>query len=56
MTVLYADLEEKSQPVFAPGQTLQIAQAAPGVQQQAQMQQQRNAATFQGVGVGVAAM
>ncbi|KAF7799436.1 hypothetical protein EIP86_010671 [Pleurotus ostreatoroseus] len=42
MTVLYSDLEEKSQPVFAPGATLQIAAATPGVQQQAQMQQQRN--------------
>ena len=51
MTVLYSDLEEKSQPVFAPGATLQLAQAGPGVQQQAQMQQQRNAATFPGVGV-----
>ena len=28
MTVLYSDLEEKSTPVFAPGQTLQLAQAA----------------------------
>ena len=42
MTVLYSDLEEKSQPVFAPGATLRIAAATPGVQQQAQMQQQRN--------------
>ena len=49
MTVLYSDLEEKSQPVFAPVATLQIAQAGPGVQQQAQMQQQRNTTTFQGV-------
>lgn len=29
MTVLYSDLEEKSTPVFAPGQTLQIAQQQP---------------------------
>ena len=29
MTVLYSDLEEKSTPVFAPGQTLQLAQAQP---------------------------
>lgn len=62
MTVLYSDLEEKSQPVFAPGATLQISQAAPGVQAQAQLQQQRNAMTAAsgpvGVfpGVGVASM
>ena len=35
MTVLYADLEEKSAPVFAPGPTLQLAQAQQQQQQQA---------------------
>ena len=50
MTVVYSDLEEKSQPVFGPGATLQMAAAGPGVQAQAQMQQQRNVGTFQGVG------
>ncbi|KAA1473840.1 hypothetical protein DENSPDRAFT_840356 [Dentipellis sp. KUC8613] len=43
MTVLYSDLEEKSQPAFAPGQTLQ-----PTAQQPA-LAAQRGA--FQGVGI-----
>ena len=50
MTVVYSDLEEKSQPVFGPGATLAMAGAGPGVAAQAQMQQQRNVGTFQGVG------
>ncbi len=50
MTVLYADLEEKSQPLFAPSVTLQPAQA----QQQPSQQQQPIVPTgrqFQGMGV-----
>ncbi|KDQ62074.1 hypothetical protein JAAARDRAFT_189448 [Jaapia argillacea MUCL 33604] len=43
MTVMYADLEEKSQPVFAPGLTLQIASAGvnPPQAQPAQATQQQ---------------
>jgi CCR4-NOT transcription complex subunit 2 len=40
MTVLYSDLEEKSQPAFAQGSTL--TPAAPGTQQQTQVQQQQS--------------
>ena len=53
MTVLYADLEEKSQPVFAPSVTLQLAQ--PPAQAQ-QPQQPMVAAPRQFPGIGVAAM
>ncbi|THH17260.1 hypothetical protein EW146_g3510 [Bondarzewia mesenterica] len=46
MTVLYADLEEKSQPVFAPGPTLQLNTPA---QQQVTVAQR---GAYQGVGMG----
>ncbi|GJE97656.1 NOT2 family protein [Phanerochaete sordida] len=53
MTVLYSDLEEKSTPVFAPGQTLQLAQ--PTATQTPQHQPQAMVASgrvgFQGLGV-----
>ena len=52
MTVLYADLEEKSQPVFAPSITLQLAQ--PPTQAQPPMVAAATAAAgrqFQGIGV-----
>ena len=61
MTVLYSDLEEKNTPVFAPGQTLQLAQApnpaAPAQQQQQQPQPQAMVANARGFqGMGMAAM
>ena len=65
MTVLYSDLEEKSTAVFAPGQTLQLAQQAPSAaqaqqQQQQQQQQAQNMVAGGRVGgfqtLGVAAM
>lgn len=48
MTVLYADLEEKNQPVFAPSVTLQLAQPSPA--------QQPMVAARQFPAIGVAAM
>ena len=54
MTVLYTDLEEKSTPVFAPGQTLQLAQP-PNAQPQ-QHQPQAMVASGRVGGFGVAAM
>lgn len=53
ITVLYSDLEEKSQPVFAPSVTLQLAQPPSQAQQP---QQPMVAATRQFPGIGVAAM
>lgn len=49
MTVLYADLEEKQNPLFAPSQTLQLNNP-PAHQQQSQPAQQRVGA-FQGMGM-----
>lgn len=53
MTVLYSDLEEKSTPVFAPGQTLQLAQstAAQTPQHQPQAMVASGRVGFQGLGV-----
>jgi CCR4-NOT transcription complex subunit 2 len=54
MTVLYADLEEKSTPVFAPGQTLQLAQPPSAQTQQHQPQPMVAGARvggFQGLGI-----
>ncbi|KAI0345617.1 hypothetical protein BDW22DRAFT_1369761 [Trametopsis cervina] len=51
MTVLYEDLEEKSQPVFAPGVTLQLAQAASQPQQPQQQPMVATGRQFQGIGV-----
>ncbi|PSR83950.1 hypothetical protein PHLCEN_2v5566 [Hermanssonia centrifuga] len=60
ITVLYTDLEEKSIPVFAPGQTLQMSQTQPSIQSQQQQQQQQQqqviaaggrAGSFQGMGM-----
>lgn len=57
MTVLYSDLEEKSTPVFAPGQTLQLAQQAPSAQAQHQPQGMVASGRVGGFqGLGVAAM
>ncbi|OCH90418.1 hypothetical protein OBBRIDRAFT_776922 [Obba rivulosa] len=47
MTVLYSDLEEKSQPVFAQGQTLQVN----AVQHQQQAQPSQRLGAFQGMGM-----
>ena len=60
MTVLYSDLEEKSTPVFAPGQTLQLAQQQPQAAQSQHAPQGMVAAGRVGGGgfqsLGVAAM
>lgn len=55
MTVLYSDLEEKSTPVFAPGQTLQLAQQS-ATQQQHQPQAMVASGRVGFQGLGVAAM
>ncbi|THH27653.1 hypothetical protein EUX98_g6533 [Antrodiella citrinella] len=61
MTVIYSDLEEKSQPVFVQTQTLQLATPAAGVAAQAGQQPQpqptpapmvgSRVAAFQGMGL-----
>ena len=55
LTVLYADLEEKSQPAYPPANTLQQQGQIPQAQQQPQQQQQQPMAPgsrqFQGMGV-----